>query len=310
MAETEAGRPEFLREEEELQRRLAELQMMKKKAKEEQEQRIARTMQEKMQIAEHEVIRMMMIENQKMKEEIKELKKGNQERASPVAEEFNTPEERGETTLFDEVAKKLRLDEEGRHYAGQSTRRDGGGVDFRASGSVPGGDPAAGDTMKFMMMMMLESMQQLIKDRDAGKGGNDTEVVKTTVELPKLPEWNHETGPIDLGDWIATIDPFMEDLSDSAEVWWKTLRKEAMAWYEEHMAMSPLDRLTHEVKPSPDLSKAKWSRLERRAAGLLIWRRSQTPFERKWCQLDRSRRWEFLHVSLRCTNQEGWQRKL
>ena len=221
MAETEVGRPEFLREEEELQQRLAELQMMKKKAKEEQEQRIARTMQEKMQIAEHEVIRMMMIENQKMKEEIKELKKGNQERASPVAEEFNTPEERGETT-----------------------------------------------------------------------------------------KWNHETGPIDLGDWIATIDPFMEDLSDSAEVWWKTLRKEAMAWYEEHMAMSPLDRLTHEVKPSPDLSKAKWSRLERRAAGLLIWRRSQTPFERKWCQLDRSRRWEFLHVSLRCTNQEGWKRKL
>ena len=47
-------------------------------------------------------------------------------------------------------------------------------------------------------------------------------------------------------------------------------RNEAMAWYEEHMAMSPLDRLTHEVKPSPDLSKAKWSRLERRAAGLLM----------------------------------------
>ena len=191
---------------------------------------MARTMQERMQkeamenqrigeIAEHEVIRMMMIENQKMKVEIKELKKGNQERASPAAEEFNTPEAKGETTLFDEVAKKLRLDEEGRHYAGQSTRRDGGGVDFRANGSVPGGDPAAGDTMKFMMMM-LESTQQLIRGRDAGRGGNDTEVVKTTVELPKLPEWNHETGPIDLGDWIATIDPFMEDLSDSAEVWW------------------------------------------------------------------------------------------
>ena len=279
--EVDTERPEFLREEEELQRRLAELQAKKRRAKEEQEQRIARAMQEKAQremmenqrsgdFAENEVIRMMMMENQRMKEEIQELKKGSHgEKASPIVEEFKTPEEKGDPTLWDDVVRKLKMEEEGRHRAGVQPSRGIEGAGHGAYRNASAGDPVGSDTMKFMMTM-LESMQQLIKERDAGKGGGDAEIVKSTTELPKLPEWNHETGPIDLGDWIATIDPFMEDLSDSAEVWWKILRGEAMAWYEDHMAMSPLDRLTHEVKPSTELAKSKWTRLERRAAGLLM----------------------------------------
>ena len=212
-----------------------------------------------------------MMENLRLREELQGFRKDNEEREknSPVVEEFKTPEDKGEVQWMATVARQLQMEEDGRRRAGLQGETSQHQSKAEPRGTVPGGEPSSGDTMKFMMMM-LESMQQLIKDRENGKGGGDAEIVKTVVELPKLPDWSHETGPIDLGDRIATIDPFMEDLSDTAEIWWKLLRKEAMAWYEEHMAMSPLQRLTREVVPSEEISKSKWSRLERRAAGLLM----------------------------------------
>ena len=278
----EVGRPEVLQEEEELQRRLAELQDQKRREQEEWEQRQLRAQQERLEKEfrqhqrgienrEQEMLRKVMMENLRLKEELQGFRKDNEdkEKSSPVVEEFKTPEEKGEAQWMAGVARQLQMEEDGRRRAALPEDASQHQSKAEPRGTVPGGEPSSGDTMKFMMMM-LESMQQLIKDREGGRGGGDAEVVKTVVELPKLPEWSHETGPIDLGDWIATIDPFMEDLSDTAEIWWKLLRKEAMAWYEEHMAMSPLQRLTHEVVPSEEISKSKWSRLERRAAGLLM----------------------------------------
>ena len=43
---------------------------------------------------------------------------------------------------------------------------------------------------------------------------------------------------------------------------------EASDWYLKHL--QPLDRINHEPKPSEDLNKAKWSRLERRASTMLL----------------------------------------
>ena len=214
----------------------------------------------------------------RLKEELQALKirKEEVEKKTPAREEFNTPEnipvERLDQTTTGMGPRRLDMSQGvsgGDPTMGLHHNVSGGDPTMGLHHNASGGDPTAGDTMKFMMTM-LESMQQLIKERESGRGGSDVEQVKTTVDLPRLPEWNHETGPIDLGDWLATIDPFMEDLSDTAEVWWKLLRKEAMVWYEEHMALSPLDRLTHEIKPSKELANPKWSRLERRAAGLLM----------------------------------------
>ena len=278
----EVSRPEVLQEEEELQRRLAEIQDQKKMIQEEWEQRRLRAQQERFEkesrqyprgeeYLEQEMLRKVMMENLRLREELQGFRKENmeKEKSSPVVEEFKTPEEKSEAQWMATVARQLQLEEDGRRRAGLQQETSQPQSKAEPRGAVPGGEPSSGDTMKFMMMM-LESMQQLIKDKENTKGGGDAEVVKTVVELPKLPEWSHETGPIDLGDWIATIDPFMEDLSDTAEIWWKLLRKEAMVWYEEHMALSPLQRLTHEVVPSDEISKTKWARLERRAAGLLM----------------------------------------
>ena len=273
-------RPQFLREEEELQRRLLELQELRKRATEEAMRKQARIQQEQERVRqaaqgsnymESEVFKQVVMENARLKEELHGLKKGKEEKSSPVREEFNTPDniplERTGLTSGMDVMKRLEMNPVGQVRAPLHHGGLGGDHTAGLHGRGGEGDPSTSDTMKFMMTM-LESMQQLMKERESGKG--DAEIVKTAVELPKLPEWSHETGPIDLGDWIATIDPFMEDLSDTAEIWWKLLRKEAMVWYEDHMAMSPLDRLTHEVVPSLEISKSRWSRLERRAAGLLM----------------------------------------
>ena len=81
---------------------------------------------------------------------------------------------------------------------------------------------------------------------------------------------SRNTGPIDFGDWITTIEPYMEDLSDGASDWWHRLWQEANQWYTEHLSLTPLQRLSHEVQPSAELAQAKWVRLERRAAGMLM----------------------------------------
>ena len=125
------------------------------------------------------------------------------------------------------------------------------------------------DTMKFMMNM-LDGMQKLLLEREGARAHGGMESVKAMVELPKLVDWSQDAGPIDLGDWLVTIAPYMEDLSDGATLWWKTLMSEANQWYDEHMALSPLDRLSHEVKPSGALGLEKWSRLERRASAMLM----------------------------------------
>ena len=203
----QVARPDVLREEEELQRRLAELQELKRQARQEQEQRFAKMQQEK-KVAEtregvpmdQDKLRQMIQENLRLKEEIRALRKGPElnEKRSPLAEEFNTPEDKEETTATEGVARRLDLGQAG----GDDPLRAGlQGGDQRLHGEGRGGEPA-GDTMKFMMTM-LESMQQLIKERTTSRDSPRQEVVKSSIELPKLAEWAYETGPIDLGDWVA-----------------------------------------------------------------------------------------------------------
>ena len=88
--------------------------------------------------------------------------------------------------------------------------------------------------------------------------------------MPRLTDWNPSTGPIDLNDWLALIEPIMADLTATSHDWWDRLLKEARQWYQDHMALSPMDRLTHEPQPSKDLDQPKWIRLERRASTLLM----------------------------------------
>ena len=77
-------------------------------------------------------------------------------------------------------------------------------------------------------------------------------------------------GPIDLNDWMALIEPIMNDLSNSSAVWWQQLVQEAHAWYQRHLQLPQLDRVAHLPVPSAALTKPKWACLESRPSTALL----------------------------------------
>eukprot|EP00434_Breviolum_minutum_P003898 symbB.v1.2.003425.t1/scaffold183.1/size281544/9 len=123
-----------------------------------------------------------------------------------------------------------------------------------------------------LMMRMMSSMQKMIEKREESKEGDEeVEAVRnSTIELPKLPEWTLESAPLDLGDWVAQIEHIMGDLTSSSSIWWSTLLSEAKTWYEEHQTLGPLEKLSHKPVASLNLSKTKWTRLDRRVTSLML----------------------------------------
>ncbi len=120
-----------------------------------------------------------------------------------------------------------------------------------------------------LMAKMMEGMTNLQKQIMEGKD-HESENVRSNLELPPLPEWSAQTGPVDLSDWLWVVEPLMADLSSSSSEWWALIIKEAQAWYEAHLRLQPLDRVSHEAHASPALSLPKWTRLERRASSMLL----------------------------------------
>lgn len=126
-----------------------------------------------------------------------------------------------------------------------------------------------------VMLKILQGMQamqkQFLDDREEDKGERSAEVVRGGQQtLPSLPEWQATTGPIDLNDWLALIEPIMSDLTASSSQWWSQLMEEAGRWYQRHMALTPLDRVNHDPNPSSLLNQPRWTRLERRASTMLV----------------------------------------
>ena len=124
-----------------------------------------------------------------------------------------------------------------------------------------------------VMLRLMEGMQamqkQLLEGRDDDREGQ-SEYVRGSPALPPLAEWNPSTAPIDLNDWLALIEPIMSDLTHSSGEWWNQLMEEASKWYQDHLQLQPLERMAHLAVPSAVLTKAKWTRLEKRASTLLL----------------------------------------
>ena len=124
-------------------------------------------------------------------------------------------------------------------------------------------------------MIMMETMKDLHKKVSETKYETGmvrgVEIVRSgTPDLPVLTPWSPSQGPLQLGDWLLTVEPIITDLSATSEVWWSLMVKSAEQWYQKHMMMPPLDRVQHEVQPPPEVTLEKWSRLERRTASMLL----------------------------------------
>ena len=209
------------------------------------------------------------------------LDERQEERRQRAAEEddvqYRTPEEESNTAkrLFHEESAEAvrppRPEEATRHRLDEADRHP---VEVdRPPKKEPGADEPPG-TLQLMAMMMqsMQEMQKRMNSKDGGKDrdGGEAEYVRSHPEVPKLPDWNPSTGPIDLNDWLALIEPIMADLTATSGEWWDRLQKECRQWYQDHMALNPLDRLAHEPTPSVQLDQPRWIRLERRASTLLM----------------------------------------
>ena len=129
--------------------------------------------------------------------------------------------------------------------------------------------------MHFQVMLKLmggmQALQHKLLEEKDGDRALDAEAVQSYNQtLPELGEWDPSTGPIDLGDWLALIEPIMSDLSKTSAIWWTRLNQEASEWYERHQQLPPLSRLSHDPVPSNTLKDPKRSRLEKRAATMLL----------------------------------------
>ena len=234
----EETRPKFLREEEERRMRF---QLY------EEEQRRAEVMEE------NRKLRSMLMSTEKVLEENARLrKKIRGEVSGQTPEKFDTPEEK--------EPERFGLEEEAESKGGDRVRP---------------GDPSP-DTLKVMVTMLkgMQEMQKQFFERDRedreDSGWKGMEYVRGHPELPKLPTWSPTTGPIDLNDWLALLEPIMGDLTESSHEWWTKLVKETKDWYLAHMEMAPLDRLQHVPRPSADLEQKRWMRLEKRVSTLLL----------------------------------------
>lgn len=131
----------------------------------------------------------------------------------------------------------------------------------------PGGQKAVVQSM----LKLMEGMHALQVQIAETKKTKEVEVVKNYVgELPKLPDWRAESAPLDLTDWLLTIEPTMSDLSDNSQSWWESILKTIREWYSNHLELSPLERVEHRPELPEELRGHRFSRLEKRATHLLM----------------------------------------
>ena len=125
--------------------------------------------------------------------------------------------------------------------------------------------------MALMMESMQEMQKKMLEPREEAGMVRGVEVVRTGVmELPALQQCNPAQGPLQLGDWLLMIEPVAADMSTTSQEWWGEMTKAVETWYQQHMSMNPLDRISHEVKPPPQLVQDRWQRLERRMSTMLL----------------------------------------
>ncbi|CAE7553512.1 GIP [Symbiodinium sp. CCMP2592] len=112
---------------------------------------------------------------------------------------------------------------------------------------------------------LLEGLEKVIK----GAGTKPEEVSKSTVEVPKLSELT-ESSAVDFGDWLHCVENVMGDLSTSSSEWWQLVVSDATAYYQDYQQADQFGRLALKPVASKELGEAKWARVERRGASVLL----------------------------------------
>ena len=136
-------------------------------------------------------------------------------------------------------------------------------------GAPLGGGSQGEERMQKQLDVVTKMMMHLLENKHSGGVETMEQVRPGTSTLPQLSEPG-ETAPIDFADWVTTIEPAMQDLSDGSHVWWDHIIREAKAWYQEYVKLRPLQRTQYEVVANEELRKTRWVRVERRAVSMVM----------------------------------------
>ena len=229
----------------------------------------------------------LMDENRRLRDRVEVLEKGNEdpkfstpegntkEAETTKGKEAETTNKEAETTNKEAETTRKEAEAETTKKEAETTTKEAETTKGKAETTKKEADrpPKENEDSSTVLVMLklMEGMQALQKQMMHGRDDEETsEAVRQAPALPALAEWSSTSGPIDFNDWMALIEPMMSDLSNSSSQWWQLLVQEAQQWYERHMQLPPLERVAHLPKPSSDLAKQRWARLERRASTLLL----------------------------------------
>ena len=115
------------------------------------------------------------------------------------------------------------------------------------------------------MARLLEGLEKVIKKGTKGA----EEVTKGGTDVPKLPEIT-ENASVDFGDWLHCLEHSMGDISSGSSEWWQNAQDDAKAFYDRYQEADQLGRLTISPVASDETKDPKWSRVDRRAASMLM----------------------------------------
>ena len=164
------------------------------------------------------------------------------------------------------------------------TIAEGGGLEDAAgkpsdgAGADPGGqargdglhEPAIGDTSPSTPLGLLAQGIQQLQQLQLRKDGQDPELLKGSIELPKLSEPYQDASAVAFLEWVYEAGQAVGSITDRASTWWDANLDLAMTAYHKFQAETPLKRLTIQAGEDPKVDNEKWARLEKRVMTLLL----------------------------------------
>ena len=112
----------------------------------------------------------------------------------------------------------------------------------------------------------MSQLQQLLLKR-----GDGLELeAKGAPELPKLSEYNPETGAIEFQDYLYLVEQQSGSLASGAGEWWQKTLEVAQAAYSEYQTLSPVKRLGVRAQLTAELKEERYKRLEKKVAAMLL----------------------------------------
>ena len=117
--------------------------------------------------------------------------------------------------------------------------------------------------------LLAQGIQQL-QQLQLRKDGHEPELLKGSLDLPKLPEPYQDASAVAFLEWIYEAGQVIGSITDRASTWWAANVDLAMEAYHRFQTETPLKRLAIQVGEDNNVDGDKWSRLEKRVMALLL----------------------------------------